>query len=44
MAISIDSLQILQEYLLDVLERADHHAINVEGVALSNICSVESCC
>ncbi len=35
MAITIDSLQILQEYLLGVLERADHHAGNVEGVALT---------
>lgn len=35
MAISIDSLQILQKYLLGVLERADHHAGNVEGVSLT---------
>jgi hypothetical protein len=35
MAITINSLAILQEYLLGVLERADHHAGNVEGVALT---------
>ncbi|MGB5818771.1 MAG: hypothetical protein WBG90_04740 [Saonia sp.] len=35
MAISIDSLQTLQGYLLGVLDRADHHAGNVEGIALT---------
>ena len=35
MAISIDSIETLQEYLIGVLDRADHHADNVEGVALT---------
>lgn len=35
MAISIDSLQKLQTYLNGVLDRADHHAGNVEGVSLA---------
>lgn len=35
MAISIDSLHTLQRYLLGVLDRADHHAGNVEGVTLA---------
>jgi hypothetical protein len=35
MAISIDSLEILQTYLVGVISRAEHHAGNVEGVALA---------
>lgn len=35
MAISIESISSLQEYLGGVLNRADHHAKNVEGVALA---------
>jgi len=35
MAISIDSIQTLQEYLSGVLNRADHHAKNVEGISLA---------
>ncbi len=35
MAISIDSIETLQRYLNGVLERADHHAGNVDGVALA---------
>ena len=35
MAISINSLETLQRYLLGVLDRADHHAGNVEGVTLA---------
>ena len=35
MAISIDSIQTLQRYLNGVLDRADHHAGNVEGVSLA---------
>ncbi len=35
MAITIDSVQILQDYLRGVLDRAGHHAQNVEGVALA---------
>jgi len=35
MAISIDSIEILQSYLNGVLERAEHHAGNVEGVSLA---------
>lgn len=35
MAISIDSIQLLQTYLIGVLSRADHHAENVKGVALA---------
>jgi len=35
MAIHIDSITKLQEYLQGVLGRADHHAKNVEGVALA---------
>ena len=37
MAISIDNLTVLQTYLNGVLGRADHHAQNVEGVALTLI-------
>lgn len=35
MAISIDSIGKLQDYLNGVLGRAGHHAGNVEGVALT---------
>ncbi len=35
MAISINSIEILQTYLKGVLLRAEHHAGNVEGVALT---------
>ncbi len=35
MAISVNSIQILQDYLRGVLDRAGHHALNVEGVALT---------
>lgn len=35
MAISIDSIEILKTYLIGVLDRADHHAKNLEGVALA---------
>lgn len=35
MAISIDSIETLQRYLKGVLDRADHHAVNVEGVSLA---------
>ncbi|CAA0227573.1 hypothetical protein ACE1MK_10865 [Tenacibaculum maritimum] len=35
MAISIDSIETLQRYLNGVLDRADHHAGNVEGVSLA---------
>ena len=35
MAISINSLELLQTYLVGVLSRAEHHAFNVEGVALA---------
>lgn len=35
MPISINTIQILQEYLQGVLGRADHHAKNLEGVALA---------
>lgn len=35
MAISVNSIQILQDYLRGVLDRAGHHALNVEGVALA---------
>ena len=35
MAISIDSIETLQRYLNGVLERADHHAGNVDGVSLA---------
>lgn len=35
MPIKIDSINILQEYLIGVLGRAGHHANQVEGVALS---------
>ena len=35
MAISIDSIQTLQTYLSGVMGRADHHAGQVEGVALA---------
>lgn len=35
MAISIDSIQTLQNYLSGVMDRADHHAGQVEGVALA---------
>jgi hypothetical protein len=34
MAISISSIELLQTYLVGVLTRAEHHAGNVEGVAL----------
>lgn len=40
MAISINSIDSLQTYLNGVLGRADHHAKNVEGVALSLIGAV----
>ncbi|WP_321290146.1 hypothetical protein [uncultured Sunxiuqinia sp.] len=35
MAISINSLETLQQYLSGVLNRAGHHAGNVEGVSLA---------
>lgn len=35
MAITISTLNILQEYLNAVLERADHHANNVNEIALA---------
>lgn len=35
MPISIDSIERLQQYLNGVLDRADHHAGNVEGVSLA---------
>ncbi|MFL3663009.1 MAG: hypothetical protein ACJ04Q_03335 [Flavobacteriales bacterium] len=35
MAISIDSIQTLQTYLSGVMGRAEHHAGQVEGVALA---------
>jgi len=35
MAISIDSIETLQTYLSGVMDRADHHAGQVEGVALA---------
>lgn len=35
MAISIDSIETLQNYLIGVLGRAEHHAGQVEGVALA---------
>jgi len=35
MAISIDSIGMLQKYLNGVLDRANHHAGNVEGVSLA---------
>lgn len=34
MAININSINTLQEYLRGVLGRANHHAGNVEGVSL----------
>lgn len=34
MGISINSIDSLQTYLNGVLGRADHHAKNIEGVAL----------
>ncbi|MGL5891122.1 MAG: hypothetical protein ACRC3B_14630 [Bacteroidia bacterium] len=37
MAIHIDSINILQLYLRGVLDRADHHAGSVQGVALTLI-------
>ena len=37
MAIAIDSIEILQNYFKGVLERAEHHAGNVEGVSLALI-------
>lgn len=37
MAISINSLNILQQYLQGVLDRSDHHAKNVEGISLTLI-------
>lgn len=35
MAISINSLEILQKYLNGVMIRAEHHANNVEGISLT---------
>lgn len=35
MAITINSIEMLQAYLKGVLSRAEHHAGNVEGVALT---------
>lgn len=35
MAIKINSIESLQNYLQGVLDRAQHHAGNVEGVALA---------
>ena len=35
MATTISTVNILQEYLIGVLERADHHASNVNEVALA---------
>jgi hypothetical protein len=35
MAISINSIESLQNYLIGVLSRANHHAGNVEGVSLA---------
>jgi hypothetical protein len=35
MPIRIDSIELLQEYLRGVLDRAGHHAGNVNGIALS---------
>ena len=35
MAISINSIETLQHYLSGVLDRAEHHAGNVEGVSLA---------
>jgi len=35
MAISINSIETLQQYLSGVLDRAEHHAGNVEGVSLA---------
>lgn len=35
MAISIDSIEILQTYLNGVMSRSEHHAGNVEGVSLA---------
>ena len=37
MAILIDNLNILQQYLQGVLDRADHHAQMVEGISLTLI-------
>lgn len=37
MAISINNLNILQQYLQGVLDRADHHAQMVEGISLTLI-------
>lgn len=35
MAISINSIETLQQYLSGVLDRAEHHAGDVEGVSLA---------
>ncbi len=35
MAISINSIEILQTYLNGVMSRSEHHAGNVEGVSLT---------
>ena len=35
MATTIESIEILQEYLKGVLERANHHAQNVNNIALA---------
>jgi|BioPla2DNA2_1021312.scaffolds.fasta_scaffold156508_1 hypothetical protein len=40
MAISINSIELLQKYLNGVLERAEHHAVNVKGVSLALIGAV----
>ncbi|GIM48668.1 hypothetical protein [Capnocytophaga stomatis] len=37
MAIQIDNLKVLQEYLKGVFDRANHHAQDVEGVSLALI-------
>jgi hypothetical protein len=35
MAITVNSIQVLQDYLQGVLDRAGHHAQNVEGVVMT---------
>ena len=35
MAITIESSEILQEYLKGVLDRVNHHAQNVKSIALA---------
>lgn len=35
MAVTIESIKILQDYLSGVLEKANHHAPNVENIALA---------